>query len=151
MVEGRFAPPVLTSSIKQLYRTGALKICCLVLQLERFDVTKMKQAWSTERSPTIISVPSRSGERFLLLHCVGMVTNVYKVVNGTTTRKIKKGLKVHTRKRGYRFENFSIPFSWEHPQYREIDEVTPCPEIPSRSYHPLSPLASTSKHLGKYP
>jgi len=61
--EERFAPPVLTSSIKQLYKSGVLKIHCLVLRFERFDTTTVKQVRFTEKSQTAINVPSsRSSE-----------------------------------------------------------------------------------------
>lgn len=58
MIEGHFAPPVLVSSIRQLYKTGALKIHCVVLRCEGFDATTVKQVRSTEKPPTVINVPS---------------------------------------------------------------------------------------------
>lgn len=76
MIEGGFAPQVLSSSIKQLYKTGILKVDCLVFQFERFDVMTMQQVRSIEKSPTIDNVPSRSSEWFLLLYCFSVVTSV---------------------------------------------------------------------------
>ena len=99
MIEERFAPPVLTSSIKQLYKSGVLKVYCVVLRFKRFDTTTVKQVRSTEKSPKITSGPSsRSSEWFLLCH-VSAVADVYKVVNSQATGGIGGGVRVRARNR----------------------------------------------------
>lgn len=58
MVETGFAPPVFVSFIQQMYKTGALKIDCVVLQYERFDTATVREARFAEKPRTVINAPS---------------------------------------------------------------------------------------------
>jgi len=55
------APPVFVSLIERLYKSGALKIDCFVLQFEHFDGATVKQVLSKECPTPNLKVPSRSG------------------------------------------------------------------------------------------
>ena len=81
MTDKGFVPPFFVSSIQKLYRTGILKIDCIVLRYERFDDATVKQAQSAEESPTTNASSSQRGECFVLLYCVDVVLNEYKVEN----------------------------------------------------------------------
>ncbi|KAF9651392.1 hypothetical protein BDM02DRAFT_3184644 [Thelephora ganbajun] len=61
VIETGFAPPVFVSFIRRLYETGVLKVYCVVLQYERFNGAAVEQVQSTEKSSTIINVPSHRG------------------------------------------------------------------------------------------
>jgi len=66
VIEVNFATPVFVSFIQQLYKTGVLKVDCVVLQYERFNAAAAGEArWTPEKPPTIIDVPSSrtSGKR----------------------------------------------------------------------------------------
>jgi len=76
VLEERFSPPVLTSSIKQLYKSGVLKVYCLVLRFERFDTTTLKQVRYTDKSATVINVPSSRSSELFFLRRASAVTNV---------------------------------------------------------------------------
>lgn len=66
MVEKGFVPPVFLSFIQQLYKTGTLKVDCVVLQFEHFDIATVKEVRSAEKPPTIINVPSSHNSKWSL-------------------------------------------------------------------------------------
>ena len=82
--------PGFISFIQNLYKTGILKVECIVLQFEHFDAATVEQVQSAEKSP-ITNVPSQSGEYFVLLYFVDVVFNKFKVENvlGTRTRSVQ--------------------------------------------------------------
>ena len=50
------------SFFRQLYKTGALKVDCIVLRYERSDAATVKQVQSAEIPPTTNAPSSQSGE-----------------------------------------------------------------------------------------
>jgi hypothetical protein len=68
VVGKHLAPPVFTSFTQQLYKTGVLKVDCVVLQFERFDDAAVNQVLSTEKPPTVISVPASTHGGYLSLN-----------------------------------------------------------------------------------
>lgn len=101
MVERGFVPPVFLSFIQQLYKTGTLKVDCVVLRFEHFDTATVKEVRSVEKPPTIINVPSsHNSEWILCLDWINVVTIVPKVVNVLATSNIRNGLKVQARNQG---------------------------------------------------
>lgn len=73
MAEKSFVPPVFMSFFRQLYKTGTLKIDCVVLRYERSDAATVKQVQSAEILPTTNVPSSQSGECFVLFYRVDVV------------------------------------------------------------------------------
>jgi hypothetical protein len=90
---------VFVTLIEQLYKTGALKVDCAVLRFEHFDDTTAKQVLSREGPPSIINVPSHSGEFSLSLQRINVALSKQKVVNVPVTR-IGGELGIRARGRG---------------------------------------------------
>ena len=101
MVEIGFAPPVFVSFIQQLYKTGVLKVDCVILRYERFDGATVEEVRSTEKPPVVINAPSSyNSEWFLFPNWVSVATNIPKVENVLATSKIRIDLKVQARNQG---------------------------------------------------
>ena len=137
------------SFIQNLYKIGILKVECVVLRYEHFDAATVEQVQSAEKSPTTNVPSSQSGECFVLLYCVGVVLNKYKVENalGTRTRSVEG---VRARNRSSKSEGRRSTPGWiYHVRFCEIRDYVWVWRCLARHYHPFSPLTSMSKQLKK--